>query len=557
MVSAKIIRNKHTGYSEGYGFVEFRDRVSAERALRSMNGVPMPGARGRGFRLNWASFGVGSQSVVRGPARNTSSSSLSETARANDANDAERETDDLGRRDGDAASLDASLETAASKETAAVTEHSAFVGDLPPEVNDFALQETFAVRYKSVRNARVVTDPRTGRSKGFGFVRFSDEAERDAALREMHGAKCGSRLMRLSLAVPRKQRGAGLPETQKPFERAPYPGPRPASVASLVSMEGTRSGSSTPAGGGATPGDGSPERGLPGGLGGSAARKDEAETVTGSKTNDVSATQTPAFSNVATVFVGGLDPSVRESDLSAVFEPIGALVYVKIPRGKGCGFAQFLERTSAEKAIAELNGARVGNAGSKMRLSWVRSNSFKNGGGNNRDARTRPSPYFVDASYGYGHHPGMIAVHGGMEFVPGGMGSMAVPGMEFGAPAYFPAPGGGWMTPGGGWVPALPPGYGDGYGQAAVLEVDDTSPSFAGPGVAAFASSEEAYVFAQRQYFAAQQRARYEAAAFYGGANGVSTEPQSPPADAALAPNPPPTPPGAKKASLPTSGAAA
>jgi hypothetical protein len=234
------------------------------------------------------------------------------------------------------------------------------------------------------------------------------------------------------------------------------------------------------------------------------------------------------------------------------------LVYVKIPRGKGCGFAQFLERTSAEKAIAELNGAKVGNAGSKMRLSWVRSNSFKNGGGSNRDARTRPSaPYFVDASYGYGHHPGMIAVHGGMEFVPGGMGSMAVPGMEFGAPAYFPAPGGGWMTPGGGWVPAPPPGYGDGYGQAAVLEVDETTPSFAGPGVAAFASSEEAYVFAQRQYFAAQQRARYEAAAFYGGANGVSTDGQSPPADAALAPNPPPTPPGAKKASLPTSGAAA
>ena len=550
MVSAKIIRNKHTGYSEGYGFVEFRDRVSAERALRSMNGVPMPGARGRGFRLNWASFGVGSQSVVRGAARNTSSSSLSESARAT-TNDDERETDDLGRRDG-AADDGASVETA-STETAAVTEHSAFVGDLPPEVNDFALQETFAVRYKSVRNARVVTDPRTGRSKGFGFVRFADEAERDAALSEMHGAKCGSRAMRLSLAVPRKQRGAGLPETQKPFERAPYPGPRPASVASLVSMEGTRSGSSTPAGGGATPGDGSPERGL---QENAHRSRDEAETVTGSKTNDVSAAQTPALSNVATVFVGGLDPSVRESDLSAVFEPIGALVYVKIPRGKGCGFAQFAERTSAEKAIAELNGARVGNAGSKMRLSWVRSNGFKNGGVN-RDARAPPSPYFVDAYGGYGHHPGMIAVHGGMEFVPGGMGSIPGMGMEFGAPAYFPAPGGGWMTPGGGWVPAPPPGYSDGYGQAAARDVDESSPSFAGPGVAAFASSEEAYAFAQRQYFAAQQRARYEAAAFYGGANGVSTDGQSPPADAALAPNPPPTPPGAKKASLPTSGAAA
>ena len=62
MVSAKIIRNKHTGYSEGYGFVEFSDRATAERALRSTNGAPMPGANGRGFRLNWASFGVGAAS---------------------------------------------------------------------------------------------------------------------------------------------------------------------------------------------------------------------------------------------------------------------------------------------------------------------------------------------------------------------------------------------------------------------------------------------------------------------------------------------------------------
>ena len=529
MVSAKIIRNKHTGYSEGYGFVEFRDRVSAERALRSMNGVPMPGARGRGFRLNWASFGVGSQSVVRAAARNTSPGVRSESARAT-TSDAERVTREK-KADADADADAASLETA--KETAVVSEHSAFVGDLPPEVNDFALQETFAVRYKSVRNARVVTDPRTGRSKGFGFVRFSDERERDAALVEMHGAKCGSRAMRLSLAVPRKQRGAT--ETRA---FAAYPGPRPSSVASI---DASRSGSSTPAGGAATPGDGSPERG---GVVGSATRKehsdgcrDEADTSVGFKTNDDSAASTAATSS-ATVFVGGLDPSVRESDLSRVFEPMGALVYVKIPRGKGCGFAQFAERTSAERAIAELNGTRVGAAGSKMRLSWVRNNGFKNGS-NRRDAP--PLPYFVDA-YG-GYVPGTMAVPG-MEFVPG-MGSIPGMGMEFGAPAYFPAPGGGWMTPSGGWVPAPPPGFSD-YGQAAARELDKSGQSFTGP--APFASSEEAYAFAQQQYFAAQQRARYEAAAFYGGARGVSTDGQSPSADAALAPNPPPTPPGAKKA---------
>ena len=148
----KIIRNKQTGFSEGYGFVEFVDRATAEHALKTLNGTPMPSAH-QMFRLNWASFGVGGGASGAGGGAN---------------------------------------------------DHSVFVGDLPPEVNDYALQETFAERYPSVRNARVVTDPNTGRSKGFGFVRFGDESERDRALVEMNGVPCGSRVMRISLAIPRK-----------------------------------------------------------------------------------------------------------------------------------------------------------------------------------------------------------------------------------------------------------------------------------------------------------------------------------------------------------------
>jgi hypothetical protein len=44
------------------------------------------------------------------------------------------------------------------------------------------------------------------------------------------------------------------------------------------------------------------------------------------------------------IFVGGLDPSVTDEDLKAVFGQFGELVYVKIPVGKGCGFVQFTHR---------------------------------------------------------------------------------------------------------------------------------------------------------------------------------------------------------------------
>ena len=47
----------------------------------------------------------------------------------------------------------------------------------------------------------------TGRSKGFGFVRFGLEAERDRSLNEMNGVFVGSRAIRVSLATARRPGG--------------------------------------------------------------------------------------------------------------------------------------------------------------------------------------------------------------------------------------------------------------------------------------------------------------------------------------------------------------
>lgn len=88
------------------------------------------------------------------------------------------------------------------------TAFSVFVGDLAPDVNDFLLQESFRQFYASVRSAKVITDPATGRSKGYGFVRFSNEPERDRAL-EMQGYSLSGRPIRVSLATARRTGGAG------------------------------------------------------------------------------------------------------------------------------------------------------------------------------------------------------------------------------------------------------------------------------------------------------------------------------------------------------------
>ena len=48
------------------------------------------------------------------------------------------------------------------------------------DVTDSILQETFSSEYPSVKGAKVIIDSNTGRTKGYGFVRFGDENERSS-----------------------------------------------------------------------------------------------------------------------------------------------------------------------------------------------------------------------------------------------------------------------------------------------------------------------------------------------------------------------------------------
>ncbi|KAM0332221.1 hypothetical protein ACHAQA_002496 [Verticillium albo-atrum] len=61
-----------------------------------------------------------------------------------------------------------------------------FVGNLAGEVTDESLLKAFA-RWTSVAKARVVRDKRTTKSKGFGFVAFSDADDFFQAAKEMNG----------------------------------------------------------------------------------------------------------------------------------------------------------------------------------------------------------------------------------------------------------------------------------------------------------------------------------------------------------------------------------
>lgn len=80
-----------------------------------------------------------------------------------------------------------------------------FVGSLAWTTNDDSLQAHFA-QCGTVASAKVITDRESGRSRGFGFVEFDDDAEGDAAVKKLDGSELDGRSINVSEARPREDR---------------------------------------------------------------------------------------------------------------------------------------------------------------------------------------------------------------------------------------------------------------------------------------------------------------------------------------------------------------
>ena len=211
-----------------------------------------------------------------------------------------------------------------------------------------------------------MTDPLTGQSRGYGFVRFSDENDQKAALTQMQGVYCGNRPMRISTATPKNKGGPG-------------------------NMGG---------GGG-------------GGMGGMMGGMMPPNQQMGYPQQMQQQQQQPMFGyggqqpmnqftdpNNTTVFVGGLSGYVTEDELRSFFQGFGEITYVKIPPGKGCGFVQFVQRHAAEMAINQMQGYPIGN--SRVRLSWGRSQN-NSGPAGTPYRPAPPPPQYPGGMVGHGY----------------------------------------------------------------------------------------------------------------------------------------------------------
>ena len=146
----KIIRDKLSGNPMGYGFLEFENTEQANAALETLNGKPLPKTENKTFKLNWASYN---------------------TNKSNNQNP---------------------------------NEFSIYVCELDPSVNEEVLTNFFKEKYKSVINSKIIVDPSTKISKGYGFVKFSDKAESEKAIQEMNGIALNGKAMKTGTASYKK-----------------------------------------------------------------------------------------------------------------------------------------------------------------------------------------------------------------------------------------------------------------------------------------------------------------------------------------------------------------
>lgn len=77
-----------------------------------------------------------------------------------------------------------------------------YVGNLPYSADNDALMQHFAA-YSPVQ-ASVISDRDSGRSRGFGFVKFDDDAQADKAVEELNGQEMDGRALTVREARPRQ-----------------------------------------------------------------------------------------------------------------------------------------------------------------------------------------------------------------------------------------------------------------------------------------------------------------------------------------------------------------
>uniref|UniRef100_A0A0E0QFA4 RRM domain-containing protein n=1 Tax=Oryza rufipogon TaxID=4529 RepID=A0A0E0QFA4_ORYRU len=198
--SVKLIRDKQTGQLQGYGFIEFTSRAGAERVLQTYNGAMMPNVE-QTYRVHYPS--VKGAKVVTD--KMTMRSKGYGFVKFGDPSEQARAMTEMNGMV--CSSRPMRIGPAANKKATGVQEKvpsaqgvqsdsdpsntTIFVGGLDPSVTDDMLKQVFTP-YGDVVHVKIPVGKRCG------FVQFANRASADEALVLLQGTLIGGQNVRLS-----------------------------------------------------------------------------------------------------------------------------------------------------------------------------------------------------------------------------------------------------------------------------------------------------------------------------------------------------------------------
>ncbi|XP_058752356.1 uncharacterized protein LOC131625521 [Vicia villosa] len=146
VVNVYVPKDRVTNQHQGYGFVEFRSEEDADYAIKVLNMIKL---YGKPIRVNKASQ--------------------------------------------DKKSLDVGA--------------NLFIGNLDPDVDEKLLYDTFSAFGVIVTNPKIMRDPDTGNSRGFGFISYDSFEASDSAIEAMNGQYLCNRQITVSYAYKKDTKG--------------------------------------------------------------------------------------------------------------------------------------------------------------------------------------------------------------------------------------------------------------------------------------------------------------------------------------------------------------
>ncbi|XP_050397994.1 nucleolysin TIAR isoform X3 [Patella vulgata] len=247
--SCKII---HEPGNDPYAFVEFYDHSSAGAALAAMNKRM---CMGKEMKVNWAT------SPSNLPKQDTSK------------------------------------------------HYHIFVGDLSPDIETHQLRDAFKI-FGEISDCKIIRDPQTLKSKGYGFVSFVNKMDAENAISNMNGQWIGSRPIRTNWAT-RKPPAPTVKESRWPPGKEDYADAKQLSYDEVFSQS--------------------------------------------SATN-------------CTVYCGGVTNGLTDETMRKTFTPFGNIQEIRVFKDKGYAFIRFGSKEAAANAICGVHGTTIMDQ--QVKCSW-------------------------------------------------------------------------------------------------------------------------------------------------------------------------------------------